>query len=117
VALSSPRAGVIAGPLAVIRIGMFDAYSGINISSLSVTTNFAVNGKAAGAELASGFTQTDPSVWALTLSSPLSSLSGGHVVVKVKDNAGNISTVDRWFSIGSSGPPPISVAPLNVALN
>src|SRR5581483_7500208 len=39
VALSSPRAGANAAPLNVIRVGLFDAYSGINVSSLSVTTN------------------------------------------------------------------------------
>jgi hypothetical protein len=115
-AVSSPRSGVNTGPLSVIRIGMFDAYSGINVSSLSVTTNFAVNGNAAGTELAPGFTQTDLSVWSLPISAPITSLSNGHIVVKIKDNAGNLTAVDRWFSIGANGPPPVTLLPTSVTL-
>ncbi|HEY6250047.1 MAG TPA: hypothetical protein VI685_08800, partial [Candidatus Angelobacter sp.] len=92
IALSSPRSGTIPGPLNQIRIGMFDAYSGINASSLSVTTNFAVNGNPAGTELGPSFSQTDLSVWTLALSTALTSLSNGHIVVKVKDNSGTSGT-------------------------
>jgi hypothetical protein len=104
--LSSPRSGLSAGPLTTIRAGMFDAYSGIDRSSLSVIANFVVNGNAAGAELGGSFSQTDPSVWALTLATPVTNLPSGHIVARVKDNAGNYTTIDRWFSIGASGPPP-----------
>ncbi|SPF43833.1 exported hypothetical protein [Candidatus Sulfopaludibacter sp. SbA4] len=117
VALSSPRSGLSAGPLVSISIGMFDAYSGINASSLSVTTNFPVNGLAAGTELGASFTQTGPSIWTLALGMPVTSLPSGHIVVRVKDNGGNYTTVDRWFSIGTSGPPPsITVTPAAVTL-
>jgi hypothetical protein len=118
-ALSSPRAGVNPSQLTTIRLGMFDAYSGINAASLSVIANFAVNGQPAGAELRSLFTQTDPSVWALALSPPIASLSNAHLVVHVKDNAGNDSTIDRWFSVGTGGPPPpppITISPPSVTL-
>src|SRR5579871_232961 len=55
VALSWPRSGQDSSPLNAITIGMFDAYSGINASSLSVVANFVVNGKAAGTELGPSF--------------------------------------------------------------
>ena len=117
VALSSPRAGVNSGALSAIRIGMFDAYSGINAASLSVTANFAVNGKPAGTELGPGFAQADASIWQLNIT-PINSLSNGHIVVSVKDNSGNITTVDRWFSIGAAGPPPpLTVSPGSVSLS
>jgi hypothetical protein len=97
---------------------MFDAYSGIDRSSLSVITNFAVNGQAAGAELRESFSQTDPSVWALPLVTPVTSLPSGYIVVRVKDNAGNYTTIDRWFRIGVSGPPPtVTVSPTVVTLS
>jgi hypothetical protein len=119
--VSSPRSGLNAGPLSVIRIGMFDAYSGIDRSSLSVTTNFAVNGNPAGAELAAGFSETDQSVWTLPLTTPVTSTTNGHIVVRVKDNSGNYTTIDRWFSIGASGPPPpppqVTVTPSSVTLS
>src|SRR5438132_7537926 len=94
--VSSPRAGTSGGPLGAIRIGMFDAYSGIAAGSLSVIANFVVNGNPAGAELGPGFAQTDLSVWSLALSAAVTSLTNGHIVVRVKDNAGNYTTVDRW---------------------
>jgi len=119
--VSSPRAGSNAGPLTTISVGMFDAYSGINAASLSVAANFPVNGLAAGAELGPKLSQTGPSVWTLPLSTPVTSLSNGHLVVRVKDNAGNYSTIDRWFSIASGGPPPppptLTVSPSAVTLS
>ena len=109
--VSSPRSGQNLGPLATIRIGMFDAYSGINVSSLSVIANFSVNGKPAGAELGASFSQTDPSVWVLNLASPITSLPAGQLTVKVKDLAGNWSVVDRTFTITpGSNQPALSIA-------
>jgi len=46
--MSLPKSGSNAGPMSTVRIGMFDAYSGIDATSLSVTANFTVNGIAAG---------------------------------------------------------------------
>ena len=101
--VSSPAAGVLTQPLGVIRVGMFDAYSGIDPTSLSVVANFAVNGIAAGTELAASFSQSD-SVWQLAVSPPITSLQAGELVVMVKDKAGNFSKIDRTFSInGTSG--------------
>lgn len=99
--LSSPRAGVGTQPLQTLRVGMFDAYSGIDAASLSVTANFAVNGSAAGAELGTLFRQTDSGVWTLALATPIRSLPDGRLIVRVKDLAGNQSTIDRTFSVNA----------------
>ena len=117
VALSSPRSGPNAAALNIIRIGLFDAYSGINASSLSVTANFPVNGNLAGTELGPLFVQNAGSIWTVQLSAAVTSLANGHIVVKVKDNAENYTIVDRWFSIGSGGPPqPVTLFPSTVNL-
>src|SRR5262245_59380959 len=50
--VSSPRPGENVGPLTEIRFGAADAHSGINSASLSVHADFAVQGRAAGSELA-----------------------------------------------------------------
>jgi uncharacterized repeat protein (TIGR01451 family) len=112
--VSSPRSGVNTGSLGVIRIGMFDAYSGIDASSLSVVTNFAVNGLAAGAELGSTFSQSAPSVWTLNLTAPVTNLANGAITVKVKDLAGNLTVVDRAFSVAASNQPSLSIAKTHV---
>ena len=117
VTLSSPRAGQNNTALGAIRLGLFDAYSGIDAASLSVTTNFAVNGNPAGSELGPLFVQNGDSVWALSLATPIANLSNGHLVVQVKDNAGNLTTLDRWFTAGSaSGPRPVTLSPLSATL-
>jgi hypothetical protein len=103
--VSAPRSGSNGAPLTAIRIGMFDAYSGINATSLSVVANFAVNGQAPGTELGPLFTEVDSSIWQLSIA-PITNLASGRLVVSVKDNAGNITTVDRWFSIGAGTTPP-----------
>ena len=97
--LSLPRSGRNTEPLRMIRIGMYDANSGLDARSLSVTANFAVNGKAEGGELAGDFAQTGDHIWTLNLTTPITSLRDGRIVVKVKDAAGNMSTVDRAFSV------------------
>jgi hypothetical protein len=103
--VSSPAVGANSGPLALLRIGMFDAYSGIDAASLSVSANFSVNGNPPGSELGPSFTQTDSAIWTLRLSAPIKRLTSGNIVVRVQDNAGNWTTVNRSFSIGANGPP------------
>ena len=55
-----------------------------------MTTNFAVNGNPAGAELGPSFSQTDLSVWSLPLPAAITSLANGHIVVRVKDDGAGI---------------------------
>ena len=97
--VSSPRSGSNAHPVDEIRIGMFDAYSGIDRSSLSVVADVAINGHSAGTELAAGFIETSPGVWTLSVSPPLAYTSSARLAVSVRDNAGNVSRVERSFGI------------------
>jgi hypothetical protein len=95
-ALSSPRAGANP-PLSVIRIGMYD-YSGLAAESLQVTADFAVNGVTAGQNLASKFKQTAAGVWELSLSEPIR-FPRGVLRIAVKDKQGNLTRIERTFSI------------------
>ena len=97
--LASPRAGIAVTALNEIRIGMFDAYSGIDNASLSVVADFSVNGMPIGSELAPFFKETDASVWVMPLAQPLTHLTNGHLTISVKDKAGNITTLTRRFSV------------------
>jgi hypothetical protein len=105
--VSSPRSGLVSGPLSQMRIGLYDNYSGLNRQSLSVTANFVVNGKAAGSELAGDFRDTGNAVWTLSLATPITNLPTGKLNVRVNDLAGNTSVIERSFSVNSSTPPPV----------
>ncbi len=95
--LASPRAGANP-PLERILVGMYD-YAGLDTNSFEVTADFAVNGIAAGQNLAAKFERTDPHVWALRLTEPLS-VSRGKLTVSVKDRQGNVTRIERPFTAG-----------------
>ncbi len=103
--VSSPRSGLVSAPLSQMRIGLYDNYSGLNRQSLSVTANFAVNGKVAGSELAGDFRDTGNAVWTLSLATPITNLTTGKLNVRVKDLSGNMSVVERSFRVNSTTPP------------
>jgi hypothetical protein len=67
-----------------------------------VTADFAVNGIAAGENLAAKFQPTAPGVWEMKLSTPLVALQKGKVTVSVKDRQGNVSRIDRTFSVAAT---------------
>ena len=52
--VSLPRAGDNPDPLTLIRFGMADNYSGLDLPTLSVTSDLPIAGRPAGAELADG---------------------------------------------------------------
>jgi hypothetical protein len=86
-------------PLTRIRVGMCDAYTGLNMHSFRVVADFAVDGTAAGANLADKFKPKSPGVWELALAKPITDLSRGRLFVSVRDNAMNTSRVERTFSV------------------
>jgi hypothetical protein len=100
--VSSPATGTNS-KLTRIVVGMHDYESGLDLSSLEVKANFAVNGVESGSNLASQFKQKAPGVWELTLAKPLTSLADGQVTVAIKDKQGNVSEVERKFSAGQRG--------------
>jgi hypothetical protein len=64
-----------------------------------VTADFALNGIAAGTNLAPHFRQSGAGIWELPLASPLS-LPGGVLTASVRDRAGNVTRVERAFAAG-----------------
>jgi hypothetical protein len=98
-AVAFPGAGVNPGPLSRIVVGLADAASGLDLSSLSVIADFDIDGQAAGRELASHFRQTSPGVWELQLQKPIATLARGTLAVQVADHDRNVSRIERTFSI------------------
>ncbi len=97
--VASPRAGPSKFTLRELRLGLYDNYSGINISSLSVKANIGINGKPPGTELAGDFTTVDGAVWTLALNPVLGGIRYAKLTVRVKDLAGNESVLERVFSV------------------
>lgn len=104
--VSLPRPGFNNGPLNVIRIGIADAYTGIAVHSLSIKANLSVNGRAAGAELVDLAQVTGQGIYTIALSTPLNQVAEGHLFVEVADNQGNITRVDRAFTVSQDAPTP-----------
>jgi hypothetical protein len=95
-----PRAGSNA-PLALIRIGMHDYYSGLDENTFEVRFDFAIDGMPAGQNAAPNFKKTHPGVWEWQLSEPIQSLTEGNLKVSVKDRQGNLVRLDRRFSVAA----------------
>jgi hypothetical protein len=95
-----PRAGSNA-PLALIRIGMYDYYSGLDENTFEVRFDFAIDGMPAGQNAAPNFKKTHPGVWEWQLSEPIQSLTEGNLKVSVKDRQGNLVRLDRRFSVAA----------------
>lgn len=97
--VSLPRAGSNPGPLAEFRFGVADAYSGIDPASLDVRADFAVNGRAAGAQLADLVEDLGDGRRRLALTAPIVQLARGVLTVGIADQQGNINRVQRVFAL------------------
>jgi hypothetical protein len=100
--ISLPRRGVNNEALHQIRFGAFDYYTGVDGTSISITANFEINGNPAGSELRDLFHESEDHIWTLPLDSPVTQIEVGELHVSVKDTSGNITTMDRTFSISTS---------------
>jgi hypothetical protein len=87
------------GRVTRVLVGMADAYSGLEMSSFSVTADFAIDGVAAGENLAGRLKEKSPGVWEMVLGTPVKAIEEGTVTVSVKDRQGNVSNVERRFSV------------------
>jgi hypothetical protein len=96
--LTYPRAGGN-DKLERILVGMHDHDSGLDLKSFRVVADFTVDGAAAGADLAKKFRPVAPGVWELKLARPIARLARGKLEVSVKDRQGNLSRVERSFSV------------------
>lgn len=64
---------------------MTDAYSGLDLSTLSITTIVAINGRSAGEELSDLAQQVGEGIYEIVLSSPLTQVSEAHIFASMRD--------------------------------
>ncbi|MCI0700866.1 MAG: hypothetical protein L0241_07270 [Planctomycetia bacterium] len=95
-ALSSPKPGANP-PLDRILIGMHDYGTGLDANSFEVIADFAVNGVAAGTNLAPKFASLGGGIFELKLETPLA-VNRGKLIVSVKDRQGNVTRIERTLS-------------------
>lgn len=104
-AVTLPRPGWNSGALGALLIGAADADSGLDAASLSITADVAMAGRAPGTELADLATPVGDGVWSVALAPPLDDVANAHLRVAIADQQGNVTRVDRRFSVGT-GPAP-----------
>jgi hypothetical protein len=98
--LTDPQAGD--NPtLSRVLVGMHDYCTGLDLDSFRVIADFAADGTAAGQNLASRFQRKSDGVWEWKLTQPLTSLTKGKLTVSVKDRQGNLSRIERTFSVAA----------------
>ena len=78
---------------------MHDYYTGLDTDSFHVIADFALDGIAAGQDLAHKFQAKSPGVWEWALANPLTDLSRGMLTVSVKDRQGNITRIERTLVV------------------
>ncbi|HVR76116.1 MAG TPA: hypothetical protein VMT52_17425 [Planctomycetota bacterium] len=97
--LTTPRPGAIE-PFSRILIGMYDDGTGLDSTSFEVKADFPAAGAAPGENIAPRFAPLSEGVWELKLPEPIASLEKGKLVVSVRDRQGNVSRIERTFSVG-----------------
>jgi hypothetical protein len=95
--LSRPSQNRNTAPLTEIRVGVADANSGVNLSTLSVRADFPINGLAPEAELAAFGSFIEAGVLSIPVNPPLTNLSAGHLNASVADQQGNRTKVNVRF--------------------
>ena len=88
-------------PLTRILVGMHDYDTGLDVDSFEVVADFAIDGVAAGENLAKKFRSVAPGVWELKLSRPITDLPRGKLTVAIKDRQGNVTRIERTFSVAA----------------
>jgi len=104
--ISLPLPGRREEPLDRFRIGSFDYYSGLDISTLSVTADFEIGGRAPGTELAAAFQPAGDHVWEMDLVEAITQLERGTLTVRIADQTGNVTELKRTFSVGIASAKP-----------
>jgi hypothetical protein len=100
--LTHPRPGANR-ELRDILIGMHDYNTGLETGSLQVIADFDLAGTPAGQNLAPKFQALPENRWVLKLPAPLEKLSRGTLTVSVKDGQGNMTRIERVFSVEEPG--------------
>jgi hypothetical protein len=100
--LTLPRPGANQ-PLTRILVGMHDYDTGLDMDTFTVKADFALDGIAAGENLAPKFRPINSGVWELPLRLPLTKLARGTLVLSVRDRHGNLARIERAFSVVPPG--------------
>lgn len=99
--LTHQQPGVNHESITRIVIGMYDYLTGLDEGSFKVTANIEIHGVKAGDNLAHLFTKSGSDTWSLQLKTPIANVPSGRLTVSIKDQQGNISTIDRRFSVAA----------------
>jgi hypothetical protein len=97
-ALTYPRAGANEA-LTRILVGMHDYHTGLDMDSFAVVADFLLDRIAAGENLATKFKALPDNRWELRLDWPITDLPRGKLNVSIKDKQGNVTRIERSFSI------------------
>ena len=82
-----------------VLIGMYDYNSGLDMQTFQVTCDAELDGAAANSELAGKFKALKGNVWEWKFDQPLQALKRAKLIVSVHDRAGNVTRVERTFSV------------------
>jgi hypothetical protein len=82
-----------------ILLGMHDYNTGLDMKTFHVKADFEVNGIAAGKDLAGQFRKKSQGVWELVLDRPITKIETGNLEVTVSDRQGNVTRIERTFSV------------------
>jgi len=100
--ISLPRPNFNATPVAMIRLGLADANSGIDLSTLSIKANFMVNNLPAESELSGLAVNSGDGIYQISLTSALPiDTTERHIRAEVADHQGNIKRLDVRFYTGN----------------
>jgi hypothetical protein len=87
-----------------ILIGMHDYDRGLDLRTLEVVADVALDGLPAGCNLAYRLKPKTPGVWEMVLANPLTELAKGNLTVSVRDKHHNLARIERTFSVGQAKP-------------
>jgi hypothetical protein len=99
--LTSPQAGANP-PLTRILVGMHDYNTGLDTANFEVVADFAIDGAELGENLAKRFKAPPDGRWELQLGRPITELPRGKLTVSVKDRQGNVTRIERTFSVSAT---------------
>lgn len=84
-----------------ILVGMTDAYTGLDMDTFSVVADFAIGDTPAGENLAKHFEPVARGIWEWKLKESWTSRKPSTISVSIKDRQGNISKIERFFSVSA----------------
>lgn len=75
-------------------------YTGLDLTSFEVVADFPLDGASTGQNLAPKFRAKSEGVWEWVLEKSITQLPVPEIIVSVKDRQGNVTRIERVFSVG-----------------